>query len=59
VGRKPDSGALPVKLLTHVQIAGSWQVNKEKPLEVLFFAKTLADCGINNIAAFASTSVLL
>ena len=31
---------------------------KSKPA-YLFFAKTLADCGIKNIAAFASTSVLL
>jgi hypothetical protein len=27
-------------------------------LDYLFFAKTPADCGINNIAAFVSTSVI-
>lgn len=35
-------------------------VGSEAPrLGPLFFAKTLADYGINNIAAFVSTSVLL
>jgi len=31
----------------------------QQVLHDLFFAKTLADCGINNIAAIVSTSVLL